>query len=666
MMFSSLRAKLLAGFGLVITVATVMAGVGLTSLGTLGTAASHIATESIPTSINSSGMKEQILLAGAELQAYADTRKTDHYEAALGYVDGARSYLAELGTLAAETNDEELASSVQIAGANIDSIEEAAKRVSELTASMREARSQMDAAAGVLVEKTGFMANLQNETLAEKIESGAPAEELNRVRSLLDDSADLVAAVSVIRVANFKGQADGDSSQISGALSEFDVIEENCVEILELTQLEAVQLAVAEVRQSADAYREAIESMLGAWNTLEESTRALLEQTRAVADTASEQVKAVNDEMQQSATANVATADFANTKLIAISLGALIVSAVIALMLAKIICSGIALIAGRVREIADGALRGEPLTRNAKDEIGQLVRDVRTMPASLREIIENLTEASSTVTTGAGEINARMGDLAGIIRQQAEGSQQVSAAITQMSESVREVSSGAEEASKMASGSGDLAKEGGDTVQSTIGSMRNIDEAVTLVSQSIDELGARGDQISEIVTVINDIADQTNLLALNAAIEAARAGEHGRGFAGVADEVRKLADRTTGATGEISQSIEDIRRTTGDAIERMTESKSIVVGGVEQAEQSGTKLGEIVSSAGTTAQRITSIAAAAEQQSAASNEISSAIEQSATLSDRSTESVDGEVSAATQLTGRADDLRSIVERFQLN
>jgi methyl-accepting chemotaxis protein len=99
-------------------------------------------------------------------------------------------------------------------------------------------------------------------------------------------------------------------------------------------------------------------------------------------------------------------------------------------------------------------------------------------------------------------------------------------------------------------------------------SLERINHRMQDMTGAANELGEASRSIDRAVHIIAEITDQTNLLALNAAIEAARAGEVGRGFAVVADEVRKLAERTKGATAEISQLIGGFRDRVGAMVEQ--------------------------------------------------------------------------------------------------
>jgi methyl-accepting chemotaxis protein len=93
--------------------------------------------------------------------------------------------------------------------------------------------------------------------------------------------------------------------------------------------------------------------------------------------------------------------------------------------------------------------------------------------------------------------------------------------------------------------------------------------AVASASTSMQALQAAGQQIGNVIEVINTIAGQTNLLALNATIEAARAGEAGRGFAVVAQEVKALANQTAEATRSIAAQIMSMQDATGESVQSL-------------------------------------------------------------------------------------------------
>jgi methyl-accepting chemotaxis protein len=170
----------------------------------------------------------------------------------------------------------------------------------------------------------------------------------------------------------------------------------------------------------------------------------------------------------------------------------------------------------------------------------------------------------------------------------------VAAASEEMSKTSEEIARNCVAVAKSSEKANGSASTGEKIIQDTIEVMNRINDRVQDSSRIIKSLGVRSDQIGEIVELINDVADQTNLLALNAAIEAARAGEHGRGFAVVADEVRKLAERTSGATKEIRETIHAMQSETRNAVVSMEEGVNDVGQGTIEAAKSGEALKDIL------------------------------------------------------------------------
>jgi methyl-accepting chemotaxis protein len=379
-------------------------------------------------------------------------------------------------------------------------------------------------------------------------------------------------------------------------------------------------------------------------------------------DLGESQMTQANLEIAQLQHANSATLW---TLWIATILGA-IIGGVISVMLSRRITRSIDLVAERADAIADGDLTGSELNHlYGADQIGTLAKAMQKMQSNLSAIIGTVVDTAGSLTGSAASMRTASDQIHKRIDQQSQQTQQAATAMQEMSASIAEVSRHTQSAAETARNAAQTAREGGDIVKQVLGSMHSIATAVSETSSTVGLLGEDSKRISQIVTVIDEIARKTNLLALNAAIEAARAGDHGRGFAVVAGEVRRLAESTAQATGEIATMIQEIQDRTRVAISSMESGTGTVQQGVVTTNQAGEALERIIGMAERVDKMITQIAIAASQQAAAADQSSASLDSIHSLSHDNLVEMATTASGIESLRSTAVALEQQVDRFNL-
>ncbi|WP_427109830.1 methyl-accepting chemotaxis protein [Lysinibacillus xylanilyticus] len=399
----------------------------------------------------------------------------------------------------------------------------------------------------------------------------------------------------------------------------------------------------------------------------------------------SEDAKQLNKENKQSLSTTILVSAI-------LSVLAIIFFITLATWIARLIVNPVKELQANMLKAGDGDLtvRG---TYSSKDEIGQLTQSFNSMINNIRNTVTKVTETANHVAEASEELNVNAAETTkatemvantmetiahGSVEQLNNVSNTVNT-VNELSTGVQQVAGNAQAVTELSGDSLSLVINGINAANQMNQQMMDITERVNGLSDVVDLLGKRSNDIGQIIDSITAIAEQTNLLALNAAIEAARAGEHGNGFAVVADEVRKLAEQSAVSSNQIEVLISETQKDTQKAVESMKLVTAGVNEGIKTTENTRTTFASIQGAIQSVTMQVEEVSAAVEQMAAGTEEIvgsmntihsitkstTSGTESISATTEEQMASMEEISSSAYALANLAEELRDLAAQFRV-
>ncbi|HTL87886.1 MAG TPA: methyl-accepting chemotaxis protein [Leptolyngbya sp.] len=299
-------------------------------------------------------------------------------------------------------------------------------------------------------------------------------------------------------------------------------------------------------------------------------------------------------------------------------------------------------------------------------EIGTVADFFNSIVESLRQIVTQVKTAAIQVNDSLNTDEQAVRQLSEAAVQQADETSRTLSSVQNMVRSIQTVSDSARQAANVAREASSTAESGGIAMELTVQNILGLRDTIGETAKKVKRLGESTQQISKVVSLINQIAMQTNLLAINAGIEAARADEGSQGFAVVAEEVGELAARSAAATREIEQIVATIQRETTEVVDAMEQGTSQVVEGTRLVDNAKQNLEQILSVSRQIDDLVQSISDATVTQVQTSDAVTQLMQEIVAAAGRTSASSLEVSRSLKQTVGVAKDLQASVGAFKVS
>jgi|GEM_PF-875984 len=381
-------------------------------------------------------------------------------------------------------------------------------------------------------------------------------------------------------------------------------------------------------------------------------------------------------------------------KLFLILIFGFLVAGSLILTLTRSLTEKASIITDHLEKIGEGELAADPVPMAVMDDLALINRGIQEMKGRIAGIISEIRTMTGLLDSSTVEIfkitdsfsedtqnqAATIEEITATIEEAAANIEGISVNTTNQVDSLKNLIGGMDELTLTMEAMQEKTTGASEQTDDITNQARLGEESLQSMIESMKRISQGSSRMTDIISIINDISDQINLLSLNASIEAARAGDYGRGFAVVADEISKLAETTAASVKEIGtiisssdKEVEEGIRIVNGVVEKMTmitrgvvsikamtdEIRAFMKKQIDGNLEVNSEVAGVMKKAGL-------IESSLIEQKNAMNEVSRSINTINSLTQRISSGAEEIAASMGENSGRAVDLRKMVELFRVS